>query len=159
MRARPSCAPRAETAQEEEATGARIDLARFLLELKGPEAALAELPAEEGGDPVLRALRAQILFNEGSTDEAIAEMESLLEGAEGGIESDENRVVLARMLEATGNRVGAQRLVAQVLEGDSTQIEALKMEAGWANRRGRSRRGDRAPAHRARRIARRRPGP
>ena len=122
---------RAETAQEEEATGARIDLARFLLELKGPEAALAELPAEEGGDPVLRALRAQILFNEGSTDEAIAEMESLLEGAEGGIESDENRVVLARMLEATGNRVGAQRLVAQVLEGDSTQIEALKMEAGW----------------------------
>jgi Flp pilus assembly protein TadD len=40
-------------------------------------------------------------------------------------------VMQARMLEAMGNQVGARALVEEVLEEDASQIDAMKMRAGW----------------------------
>lgn len=124
---------RAEGGDPETAAVRRVDLVRFQLDLNGPEAALVELDRmiETTPDITLRGLRAQIRFNQGDRQEAIAELEDVLEGAEGNLETDEIRVILARMLEQTGNRVGAQRLIEQVLERDSTQVSALKMDANW----------------------------
>ncbi|TFL17120.1 tetratricopeptide repeat protein [Jannaschia formosa] len=106
----------------------------FLLEQRGTEAALAALDealAGEDAPAALRAQRARIRFAAGETGPAIAELEALLAGAGTGIEENELRVLLAQMLEQTGNRVGAQRLVAEVLEADATQVDALKLQAAW----------------------------
>ncbi len=118
----------------EEATAHETDLVVFLLEQRGPAAALEELDraiAASDDNSMFRSLRARIRFDQGETAEAIAEMESLLEGADDGIEANSDRIVLARMLEATGNLVGAQRLVGEVLETDATQVEAIKLRARW----------------------------
>lgn len=119
--------------------GARVTLVRFLEQLRGPEAALAELDrmlAEGVPDPALfRSMRAALLFDEGRREEAIAAMEAILaetdpeEAPEGRL--DEVRVSLARMLVAEGNPVGARALVEEVLASDPNQVEALKLLAGW----------------------------
>lgn len=117
-----------------EATTKTIDLVLFLLSQRSGEAAVAELDraiAESDDPDAYRSLRARLLFDRNRRDEAIAEMEDLLDGAEENLATNENRVILARMLDTTGNLVGAQRLVAQVLEADSTQVAALKLDAGW----------------------------
>src|SRR6056297_3060183 len=108
---------------------------RFLSELRSTEAARTELDRILETDPPARqrlsALRAGFRFDLGERDAAIAEMETLVEEMEPTDERRSIMVMLARMLEATGNNVGARALVEQVLEQDATQIEALKMRAGW----------------------------
>ena len=108
---------------------------RFLSEVRDRETALAELERILAGNPPeverLRALQAGFRFDLGAQDDAIAEMEALIEGM---VPSDERRsiqVMLARMLDATGNNVGARALIEEVLEQDRGQVEALKMRAGW----------------------------
>ncbi|PWJ12871.1 tetratricopeptide repeat protein [Jannaschia seohaensis] len=106
----------------------------FLLEQRGPEAALDALDtaiADAEAPTGLRSLRARIRFDQGETGPAIAELEDLLEGAGTSDAENDARILLARMLERTGNRVGAQRRVAEVLEADAGQIEALKLRAAW----------------------------
>ena len=126
---------RAAQADPEGVTDNTIDLVRFVLVQRGPDAALEELETaiESSETPdAFRSLRARILFDSGETDQAISEMEDLLDGAgDDDTTANADRVVLARMLDATGNRVGAQRLVTRVLDLDRTQIDALKLEAGW----------------------------
>ena len=112
-----------------------VELIQFLVNVRGREAALAELDAALAEDPdsqVARALRAGLLFEQGDRDTAIAEMESLLDGAEASDQTNGLRISLAQMLVATGNEVGARRLVEEVLEADPTQVQALKMSAAWA---------------------------
>jgi len=108
---------------------------RFLSELRNAEAARAELDRILETDPParerLRALRAGFRFDLGERDAAITEMETLVEEMEPTDERRSIMVMLARMLEATDNNVGARALIEQVLEQDATQIEALKMRAGW----------------------------
>ena len=124
---------------EDPEPGARVTLVRFLSELRGPEAAAAELDrviAAGTSDPALfRSMRAASWFDAGRREEAVAEMEAILE--EVAPEETEPgrlasvRVALARMLIATGNPVGARAQVEAVLEEDPTQVEALKLLAGW----------------------------
>ena len=119
--------------------GARVTLVAFLAELRSPEAALEELDRiiEEGAsDPAqFRSMRAAIAFEQGRREEAIAEMEAILEetdpeaAAPGRL--DAVRVALAKMLIADGNPVGARARVEEVLEDDPNQVEALKLLAGW----------------------------
>ena len=117
---------------------AYLTLVRFMLQLRGPEAALAELDAgiaareAAGGDTRgLRAVRAGIDFELGRRDEAIAAVEAALEGAPAGEETRRIKIALAKMLGATGNEVGARRLVEEVLAEDRSQVDALKMQAVW----------------------------
>jgi tetratricopeptide (TPR) repeat protein len=116
-------------------TDLRLALTQFLLQLRSPEAAMAELEQMISDAPdmmIFRLVRAGIRFDSGARDEAIAELQAVLDSGEGSAaERNEARVALARMLAITGNAVGARRLVGEVLEADGTAVEALKLEAQW----------------------------
>lgn len=108
---------------------------RFLAEVHGREAASTELDRIIASDPPERerliALGAGFRFDLGDRDAAIAEMEALIDDSEPSDMRRSIMVMLARMLEATDNRVGARALVEQVLEEDNSQIDAMKMRAAW----------------------------
>lgn len=112
-----------------------ITYIRFLADVRSREFALAELDRILAGEPPaierLKALRAGFRFDLGERDSAIAEMEELIDGMEPSDEQRTIMVMLARMLNTTGNNVGARALVEQVLEQDASQTEALKMRASW----------------------------
>lgn len=111
-----------------------MTLIRFLTQLRGPEAALAELETAISVSPnpdLFRSVRAGIQFEQGQREEAIAAMEAVVAGAEPSTQTRTIKVTLAQMLLATGNEVGARRLVEEVLAEDRTQVEALKMRANW----------------------------
>lgn len=116
---------------------AQAALVQLALQLDGPEAAMAEIDAIlaglDGGASAatFRALRAGILFDQGSRAEAIAEMEAVLTGELPAEDAGRLRVALARMLMVSGNQVGARALIEEVLAADATQIDALKMRAAW----------------------------
>ncbi len=112
-----------------------IDLVRFLAQVRGPDAARAELEAALGiaaRPDQLRTILAALDFENGAQDEAINALQSILAQSE-GIPDDVNpiRITLARMLEQTGNNVGARRLVDEVMQSDSDNVEGLKMQAAW----------------------------
>lgn len=112
----------------------RADLVNYLLQTQGAEAAIAELDAAiaEEDDPVpFQTVRAGIIFSQGETSEAIADLESILATAEPSEQTNDIKVALARMLLATGNEVGARAQVEEVLVADAGQPTALKMQAAW----------------------------
>ena len=113
---------------------ARLSLVRFLQEARGTEAALQaaqDFVAEGTNDTLFRSLAASLKFDTGQRREAIAEMEEILVDAPEGEQTDRLKVALARMLEVTGNRVGARALVEEVLAVDGGMVEALQMKASW----------------------------
>lgn len=103
----------------------------------GAEAARAELDrlaAEAAGsapEGLYRALRAALDFEAGDRDAAIAEIAAVLDQAGPGDQTHRIRIILARMLVATNNPVGAREQVEQVLAEDPGHVEALKMRAAW----------------------------
>lgn len=121
--------PAAETAD------AKIVLIQFLTELRGAAAARVELDqmiGQGGADaPLLRGIRAGLDFDAGNKEAAIAEMETLLDGADASQQSRNLKVALAQMLLQTGNPVGARARVEEVLAENATEVEALKLKAGW----------------------------
>jgi tetratricopeptide (TPR) repeat protein len=121
---------------EDGGSAAKIDLVRFLVEFRDRQAAIDELDALVDVDVenavLYRSVRAGLRFEEGERDAAIAELEAIIERAE--VEDAQLRqvkVALARMLEETGNNVGARVLVEDVLAVDPAQSDALKMRASW----------------------------
>ena len=112
----------------------RAFLISFLAQTRGAEAAIAEAQAaiDAGVNPDLfRSLQAGLLFDEGERDRAVGLMETILDGAEPSGQSNRIRVALARMHIAMGNDVAARRLVEEVLASDSSQVDAIKIRAGW----------------------------
>jgi tetratricopeptide (TPR) repeat protein len=106
----------------------------LLLQTKGPDAARAELEKglEANPDSIrIRTGLAGIDFGQGRKAEAIARLESLLEGAEPSEQTRGVQVTLARMLLEQDNEVGARRLVEEVLAADPGQSDALKLQAEW----------------------------
>jgi tetratricopeptide (TPR) repeat protein len=97
-------------------------------------AELDRLIAANDGTPnadIYRALKAGLDFEAGQQDTALAAMETILAAAEPSEQTRRIKVMLARMLESTGNRVGARARVEEVLAEDRTMTEALKMRAAW----------------------------
>lgn len=121
--------------ESEAGLGALVSLVAFLRETEGIETALAELQsaidARETPEPQLLALRAGLRFDLGERDEAIAEMESLLEKEENSELRLGWKVALAKMLQTTGNDVGARKHVEEVLATDPVNPAAVKMQAEW----------------------------
>lgn len=112
----------------------QLALIRFLSELRGNDVAIAELDkifAAGQGTPVLSALRAGLVFDEGNQQDAIESMRAILEGLEPSDEQRSIKIALARMLIAEGSNVGARSLVEEVLLEDSGNIEALKLKSNW----------------------------
>lgn len=119
------------------------EAANTLIELvvgtQGAEAGLAEVDRllESQPDSLVLALqRARLQFESGDRDAGIAAIEALIENnqPEEGVVSEEissAKMVLARMLIATGNQVGARRQVEEVLADDGSNLAAIKMQAAW----------------------------
>lgn len=111
-----------------------LELVRFLAEFKGSEAAVAELERTIAANPnaaVYRAARAGFIFDLGNRDEAIAQMQAILDEAGTSEETRRTKVGLARMLSVTGNSVGARALIEEVLAEDGGDGDALKLKASW----------------------------
>ena len=65
----------------------------------------------------------------GDRDDAILDLQDILETQVASDQTRQIKLTLARMLEQTANPVGAQALVEEVLQEDATNVEALKMRA------------------------------
>ena len=114
-----------------------IAVIQLLQAARSAEAAQTELgrliAANDGtaNADLYRALDATFDFEAGRRDEAIAAMETILKTATPGDQTRRIKTMLAKMLETTGNRVGARARIEEVLAEDATNVEALKMRAGW----------------------------
>ena len=114
-----------------------IAVIQLLQAARSTEAAQTELgrliAANDGtaNADLYRALDATFDFEAGRRDEAIAAMETILKTATPGDQTRRIKTMLAKMLETTGNRVGARARIEEVLAEDATNVEALKMRAGW----------------------------
>ncbi|MEL7150740.1 MAG: tetratricopeptide repeat protein [Pseudomonadota bacterium] len=125
---------RSEIEAADDKISAHINLVALIRQLRGDGAALDELDsalATYETAPLLTALKAGLVFDQGDRDAAIALMQSITDGVEPSGEVDNFKVTLAKMLVATGNEVGARQLVEDVLTHDQSQVEALKMRARW----------------------------
>jgi len=113
----------------------RLELVAFLAQVVSPQAALDEiariLADTTSNQALFRSVRAGLDFDAGNREAAIIEMQDILKEAEPSEETNRIKVALAKMLIRTGNSVGARAQVEEVLEHDATQIDALKMKAGW----------------------------
>lgn len=115
-----------------------VAVVQLLRQAQGEAAALAELDrliaANAGNEnaDLYGALRAAILFERGDRSDAIAAMETILQDAEPSDQTRRIKVMLARMLAASGNQVGARARVEEVLAEDDSNSDALKMRAAWA---------------------------
>ena len=124
----------AEADTDETKADAQMALVRFLTEARDMSTGLDELDkiiSESPNAVLFRAVRASTRFELGETEAGITEMQEILDGTESSAEIRQVKIALAQMLEQTGNRVGAQRLVTEELGEDATQVEGLKMQAGW----------------------------
>ena len=114
-----------------------LAVVQLLQSARSPEAARAELDsliAANDGKPnadIYRALKAGLDFEAGQKDTALAAMEAIIAAAEPSDQTRRIKIMLARMLETTGNRVGARARIEEVLTEDRTMTEALKMRAAW----------------------------
>lgn len=117
-----------------------ITVVELLRRTQGTDAATAELDrlitdaGETAAGDLYRGLRALADFEAGRRDAAIAALQSVLETADPSDQTRGLRIMLARMLNTTGNVVGAREQVERVLAEDGTDVEALKMRATWAIR-------------------------
>ncbi len=119
----------------------RAALLDFQRRLLGPEEMRAELDAliadpEVEDRALFRAMRAGLDFEEGRREDGIAAMSALLSEVEEGSdlapeELGRLHVSLARMREATGDRVGARASVEAALAVEPGQPDALKLRAAW----------------------------
>jgi cellulose synthase operon protein C len=115
-----------------ERTEADLRLVHFLLEVRGREAARAELEqlAAEAADvqPYRRAL-AGLEMDAGNVERAVAMLEDVISAAEPSDGRRDSQVVLAEILLATGRVEESDALVEAVLTEDATHIAGLKLRA------------------------------
>ena len=123
-------------------TEGHLTVVQFLQMTQDSAAARAELErlaqANEGtsqGD-LYAALAQVIRFEQGERDQAIASLEGIVATERDGDDGVETRLrirnMLARMLIATDNTVGARAQVEEVLAVDPSDVSALKLRAAWA---------------------------
>ncbi|SHF86800.1 Flp pilus assembly protein TadD, contains TPR repeats [Loktanella atrilutea] len=118
-------------------TDGHLTVVEFLRATQGPDAARVELTAlrdanmgTEAGRLYAGALAA-LDFKTGATESGIAQMREALDGAPESEKMRQLQVELAKMLDQTGNRDDADTLVTTILAADSSNVEALKLQAGW----------------------------
>lgn len=125
----------AELGEEAALRGARLELLGFVAQQKGAEVAIAEvdmmLATQPANKAQLEALRANLEFEQGKREAAIAALDAILADAEDSAEVDGIKILQARMFNATGNSVGARARVEEVLEHDAGHLGAIKMKASW----------------------------
>ena len=113
---------------------AALAVVQFLQQTRGAEAARSEVDRLIAADPAnaaYLATRAGMEFEAGNRDAAIAALDTLLKDAPETDEIHNIKVIQARMLQATGNNVGARARIEEVLAADPGHVGALKMKAAW----------------------------
>ena len=116
--------------------GLNLAIVQFLRRTKGYDAARKELDnliarSDDNAD-LYKAMRAVLDFELGDDREkAVADLENILDGAKSDAKMRDVRVILARMLQSSGNEVGARAEVEKVLSEDPGHVGALKMKAAW----------------------------
>ena len=137
-------APSPSGANSEAESAPALTLAQFLLEVRGPEAAHAELEARRAAAaaaaaappadaalaraPYVRAL-AGLDFAAGRSDAAIAALRGLIAAAPDTNATRDLEVTLAEMLGDTGQAEEGAALVEKVIAADRTHVAALKLRA------------------------------
>lgn len=119
----------ARTPDDAEAALAVVD---FLSRAEGAEAARAEIDRlieVEPGTIAFRRASAALDFSDGRQAEAIAELRAVVEGGPPSDTLRDLQVMLATMLNVTGDAAGRDALIAKVLEGDASHVDALKLRA------------------------------
>lgn len=120
---------------EDDSQDNKLALVSFLAQVRGAEAARAELDqliADAPDTVVLRTLRAALAFDQGDIEAARTELEEVLAANPAPTSPiNDAKITLARMDFAEGNTVGARARVEEVLEADPSHVEAMKMKAGW----------------------------
>ncbi len=118
-------------------TDGHLTVVEFRRATQGPDAARAELTALRDANTGTEAGRlyagalAALDFETGATESGIAQMREALNGAPESEKMRQLQVTLAKMLNQTGNRADADTLVTTILAADSSNVEALKLQAGW----------------------------
>lgn len=119
----------------DEDPGLFLSLINFVAQTGGQDAARVEIERAIEVNPNpnrFRGMLALMNFQAGEQEQAIADMEMILADADPALdETQEIKIILARMLVGTGNQVGARRLVEEVLSQNASNVEALKMQASW----------------------------
>ena len=113
-----------------------LQLVEFISATQDSDSALAEIEARlasADGDVPLQwhVVRHGLRFNRGDREEALDDLAAVLDAAEPSEERNSARVSLAQMAVAAGDEPRARDIVAAVLEDDSRQVEALKLQGGW----------------------------
>lgn len=114
-----------------------VAVIQLLQAAKGPDASrveIARLLAANQGTPnadLYGALLAVLDFEADNRGGAVAAMESILEKAMPSDQTRRLKIMLAKMLDATGDAVGARARIEEVLAEDQTQVDALKQRAAW----------------------------
>jgi len=109
-----------------------LSVVQFRFEIEGAAAARAELDQLIATQPDPRPFQqalAGLDFAEGRRAEAIAALGALVEGAEPSDAIRDTQVVLAGMLDATGEAARRDALIETVLAGDPAHVGALKLRA------------------------------
>jgi len=112
-------------------------LVEFQKSVRGNDVALATLDtliaanAENANADLYGSLRASIRFEQGETEAALAEVDAIVKAAQPSDQTRRIKVLLARMLDQTGDGTRARALVEEVIAEDASQVEALSMRAGW----------------------------
>ena len=124
---------RAIAAAEPDNTDAALDVVRLVNQVKGFDAARAELDeriAADSGNLRFHRFLAQLEIANGEGDSAIARLREVA-GNEKFDEVDRNlvRVDIARYALTGGNRQEARELAAQVLQDDASNVGALQIQA------------------------------
>jgi tetratricopeptide (TPR) repeat protein len=120
------------------ATAPHVTLVQFLQDTHGPQAARDELDnlitanaEHETQADLYRSMIAGLDFEAGAEQEAIAALRGLTHDQEPTPQRHQMRVMLARMLDATGDRATAQAEIEAILTVDTAYVAALKMRAAW----------------------------
>lgn len=118
-------------------TEGHLSVVQMLRVGEGVDAARAELErlaaANKGTENgrLYEAMLATMIFDAGDAKAGIAAFRAALDGAEPSDQTRRLQVMLAHMLEASKAHAEARALVEEVLTADASNVEALKMRAGW----------------------------
>ncbi len=123
--------------KDSDATDGHLTVVEFLRASLGPDAARAELTALRDANAgqlnsrLYAGALASLDFKTGQTESGIAQLRSALDGAPIDEKMRPLQVMLAQMLNETGNRPEAETIIAKILAADTSNVEALKLQASW----------------------------
>jgi predicted Zn-dependent protease len=112
-----------------------VSVIQFLQATQGRPAARDELArliavnADTQNEDFYRSMLALMDYEDGEAESAIADMRTILDGAEPGEQTLRMKAMLAQMLIGQGDTTAADTVLAGILAEDSSNVPALKMRA------------------------------